>query len=722
MKKVLFIICIPLLLAISGFSQNIVDSLITVLEKDKPEGKERIDLLLKICLQTCNKYQQYRDQGMEYAMEVINTSKRIDDDYRLASGYHYLGRMYTAVDYDSAFFYLVRSRELYEEQGQIYNATLANTSLATLYLSYGHYDTALILYKSTFETFEQEPEYNKLMFSLNGVGRALMFLGNYSEALKYFKQSYAIIEREDVISRGIPELSNIAWVYYTIGSYDKVLEYLNMSLRICEAEKDSFILGKLYGNAAIVYQMQKDNENALEYHIKSLIISKRMNDHLSIPNTYMNIGDLYCDMKQYSEAEKYAIQSIELARELGNKGSIVHGLKLLSKIHYSREQYDKALKNSLEAQSIIDEIKLGNEQSGIKIEIGKIYLLKGEYLEALKYIQKGLNNAAAAGELKNICEADSLLSNIFELLGNTDSALFYRKLYSWHQDSLVNTEKETKIANLQIEYETEKKEQQIAILEKDNEVQELQIQQSRIFNWGLVGLVVVILLMALLFIRQNKLKNEHKTVVLEQKLLRLQMNPHFIFNVHSNILGFIENKKTESAARYLSTFSKLLRTTLESSRNDYIYLDEEINMIKAYLDLQKLLYENKFDYTLEVDDQLDPDDVSIPPMLIQPFIENAIKHGISQKTEKGNVFVRFKLEDKKVICEVEDDGVGREKAWEAEYKTRKEHKSLATSIILDRIKAINKKMKQKINLNIIDLRSDNNEPIGTMVVLNLPLS
>ncbi len=258
-------------------------------------------------------------------------------------------------------------------------------------------------------------------------------------------------------------------------------------------------------------------------------------------------------------------------------------------------------------------------------------------------------------------------------------------------------------------------------MEKENEVQELQIKQSRIFNWGLVGLVVIIVLMALLFIRQNKLKNEHKTVVLEQKLLRLQMNPHFIFNVHSNILGFIENKKTESAARYLSTFSKLLRTTLESSRNDYIYLDEEINMIKAYLDLQKLLYENKFNYTLEVDDQLDPDDVSIPPMLIQPFIENAIKHGISQKTEKGNVFVRFKLEDKKVICEVEDDGVGREKAWETKHRSKKEHTSLATSIINDRIHAINKKMKQKIKLAIVDLKSEDNLSTGTRVVLDLPL-
>jgi len=107
-------------------------------------------------------------------------------------------------------------------------------------------------------------------------------------------------------------------------------------------------------------------------------------------------------------------------------------------------------------------------------------------------------------------------------------------------------------------------------------------------------------------------------------------------------------------------------------------------------------------------------------MLIQPFIENAIEHGISHKETKGNIIIRFKLENKTVICEVEDDGVGREKAWETEYQKRKTHKSLATEIIKDRIQSLNKKLKQKINLSIIDLKTDTLEPIGTKVVLNIP--
>ncbi len=259
------------------------------------------------------------------------------------------------------------------------------------------------------------------------------------------------------------------------------------------------------------------------------------------------------------------------------------------------------------------------------------------------------------------------------------------------------------------------------MLRKESEIKDLKIQQSRMFLIGMGVLVLIMGFMALLFIRLNKARAHHKSVVLEQKLLRLQMNPHFIFNVQSNILNLINKKDNNSASRYLTKFSRLLRTTLESSRSDTIYLDDEVSMITDYLEMQNLLYDNRFEYKVIVDEKLDTEDVTIPPMLIQPFIENAIQHGIQHKDSMGHIIVRFIVKGNMLSCEIEDDGVGREKAWEAEYKDKKTHKSLATEIISDRIKLINKKMKQKISMNIIDLKSDNNQPLGTKVVLDLPL-
>jgi sensor histidine kinase YesM len=185
-------------------------------------------------------------------------------------------------------------------------------------------------------------------------------------------------------------------------------------------------------------------------------------------------------------------------------------------------------------------------------------------------------------------------------------------------------------------------------------------------------------------------------------------------------MNFIEKKQEVKAIQYLSNFSSLLRSTLETTRKDEILLAEENQGLVNYLELQKLRYENIFDYRIEMDERLDPEEVTIPPMLIQPFIENAIEHGIRHKRTKGHIVVRFILRDNRIICEVEDDGVGREKAWETELKYRAGRKSLATEIIQDRIDNINKRVKSKIRLSIIDLKSETNQALGTLVRLELP--
>jgi len=314
------------------------------------------------------------------------------------------------------------------------------------------------------------------------------------------------------------------------------------------------------------------------------------------------------------------------------------------------------------------------------------------------------------------------LYNIYTELGDYKKAHEYYVLSKQAEEEIFLETNQNLITMLESISENEKTKKTIALLASDNELKEMKINQSRMINFGIAGIFIIFILIGVLFLRQKKMQVERNTVVLEQKLLRLQMNPHFIFNALSNILILVDKKNTTSASMYLTTFAKLLRTTLECSRQENIFLEEEVSALKSYLELQKLSFENKFEYTVYVDDNIDPEAMAIPPMLIQPFIENAIQHGIRLKQDKGHIFVRFMLENNKVICEVEDDGVGREKAWEAKYQKRKTHKSLATTIINERIRTINKKMKQKIRLDIIDLKSEKNEPKGTKIVLNLPLS
>jgi sensor histidine kinase YesM len=193
------------------------------------------------------------------------------------------------------------------------------------------------------------------------------------------------------------------------------------------------------------------------------------------------------------------------------------------------------------------------------------------------------------------------------------------------------------------------------------------------------------------------------------------MNPHFLYNSLASIQKYIVTEDSQTASVYLSRFSNLVRNILDSSVEEFVSLEQEVNTIKYYLELQKVRYIEKMDYAIEVDEQLDIENIQVPPMLAQPFIENAIEHGIKHKQTKGLVTIRISGNNDRVILEVEDDGVGREKAQEFLNQKNIKHRSLATSITKERLKILNKKSRQKISLEIEDLKDSTNRGIGTKV-------
>jgi LytS/YehU family sensor histidine kinase len=312
----------------------------------------------------------------------------------------------------------------------------------------------------------------------------------------------------------------------------------------------------------------------------------------------------------------------------------------------------------------------------------------------------------------------NLIKASYYNMGDYKNALKYITLRDEANKEIYLEDNKVLIAMLEAESEAEKIKNQITILERDNEISNIRAEQARNMNIAIIFVFLIILVMGVLFFRQNRMRSNHKRIVLEQKLLRLQMNPHFIFNALSSIHSLINPKDVDRAADYMGRFSRLLRTSLESSREDYILLEDEISSMKNYMELQSLRYDNKFDYSIETDEAIDLESAIIPPMLLQPFIENAIEHGIRHKEDKGSIVVRFIRDGEKMSCEIEDDGIGREKT--RKIVKQKEHKSLATDIIRDRIAVLNKKIRQKISLSIIDLKSDADEAMGTLIRLDLP--
>lgn len=231
---------------------------------------------------------------------------------------------------------------------------------------------------------------------------------------------------------------------------------------------------------------------------------------------------------------------------------------------------------------------------------------------------------------------------------------------------------------------------------------------------------VIGLLFWLIRSREQRIVARHRAVELKQKLLRLQMNPHFIFNSLFAIQSYIYDHKTDEAGRYLSEFAHLIRLILSNSREEFIPLEKELETLKLYLHLQELRFEHKFDFHLEIDPEIAIELIAIPPMLAQPFIENALEHGFRGKPGRGSLRISFMLRDEKIRFEVADDGIGIKKALEIKDNQKGGHESMAVKITRERLNMLNRNRREKIILEILDVSLVDPGKQGTIVRFDIP--
>ncbi|MFK8006994.1 MAG: histidine kinase [Saprospiraceae bacterium] len=209
---------------------------------------------------------------------------------------------------------------------------------------------------------------------------------------------------------------------------------------------------------------------------------------------------------------------------------------------------------------------------------------------------------------------------------------------------------------------------------------------------------------------------------LELKALQSQMNPHFVFNALSSIRYYIQENKTEEAGDYLAKFAKLMRLFLESSKNKFAPLEKEIELIKLYVEMERLRFENKFQLTLKIGDDVNPLLISIPTMLIQPFVENAINHGLFHKESSGLLILDFNMQDEDtLLCIIEDDGIGREKAKKIRQESIKGYKSRGMQIVEERLEVLKHIEDVEIKIEIIDLKNLTGKNSGTKAILKIPI-
>lgn len=245
-------------------------------------------------------------------------------------------------------------------------------------------------------------------------------------------------------------------------------------------------------------------------------------------------------------------------------------------------------------------------------------------------------------------------------------------------------------------------------------------------TWWFIGLLILLLVLLvwlILYIRTRSLaKNyEHQLVELELKALRSQMNPHFIFNSLNSIQYFVLNKEPDEAYKYLTKFSQLMRMILQYSRVKFITLKDECQWLRTYLDLEKVRMDNDLEYEIDVHQYLVEDKVLIPSMMVQPYVENAIIHGLFNKEKDRKLKISFKAKDEMLICTIEDNGIGRDHSATLNKKKVNKHKSHGMKVTKDRIQVLSKNASSELNLSIEDLYDDEGNASGTKVTVSLPL-
>jgi hypothetical protein len=314
-----------------------------------------------------------------------------------------------------------------------------------------------------------------------------------------------------------------------------------------------------------------------------------------------------------------------------------------------------------------------------------------------------------------------ILVNIFKQQGNYKEAFNLNAIHEGLKDSIEKFQKRTEILDLQYKYQSRQKDDQIKLLSQENQLQGYKINQNRLMLFTVIVISALLSLVFILLLRQNRIKSSRKVTEFKQRLLRSQMNPHFIFNSLTSIQHFIVQQDDIKASVYLSRFSDLVRNILSNSHVELITLEEEINTIENYLELQKLRFPDRFEYKISINEKLNPESVQLPPMLTQPFVENAIEHGFKKFEDKGVISLVFNSKQDFLIISITDNGIGRKRSHELKSNQEKDHKSMATLITTERIKTINKKLKRRIHFEIVDLKDENGNATGTKVVFEIPL-
>ncbi len=519
------------------------------------------------------------------------------------------------------------------------------------------------------------PEFKK---ALQGLGAMNLKIGMYNEALKYFQESLSLnlsrSERQD-------RLLDISEAYYQMGNYDQALKVLNESPRSKVADQ--------------LFDTRVENQKAKIY--------ARQNNLSLTKQAYQNSLNSAAGQK----LEPKAAQSLQDTKE-----DIANVLNQEKKYDDEISVRQQAVKFNLENKNAVEVTK-------DKVAIGQTLEKKGESEAALKETEEAVTIADTLRNAKEQAKAYLALADLYQKNGRTQNALAtYRKYAAAVNES--EKQNETRLLEkselIKKQKDIEELTSSVSIGQRDYALEQQTVARQQLIIYGLLAIIAIIAVTSF-FIYKNAMASKRANQLLALKSLRSQMNPHFIFNALNSVNHFIATQDERAANQFLSEFSMLMRLVLENSQQDFISLQKEQEILSLYLKLEHYRFRDKFDYVIDLDESLNAESIEVPPMLIQPYLENAVWHGLRYKDTKGKLSLRIKKQDHNLVVEVCDDGIGRTKSAELKTENQKKHFSVGLKNIGERLAIINKLYKSNYHVSVTDPKSGT----GTEVKIYMPL-
>jgi len=543
------------------------------------------------------------------------------------------------------------------------------------------------------------------------LAKTMLFLGSYNlrigfikESMDYFNNTIVLAEKEHL--KGFVPIGHraIANVFLTLGKTREYNKSLLKSIEASQKENNTSLLKEGYyrlGSSLTGENRNYRKADSLEFQ------------DYKVPDSLV--------FRNFKKAD--SLLRICLGLSLKSKDTTLLTLSMANlgwnffreaKYDSAIKEYNRSLKYSLASKNHSNAANaLGN--------IGTTYRDMGRTAISMKYYAKAIEQAKLDNNFSSVFWIYLDMSDMYLQKRDTSNAFKNYVIYKKYSDIYTKQSNSQGMAEAKIRYEAETHAKELQLLS-------LRVSNQRLLIYGYTGLFILSLAIGILLYSRSRIDAKRRMSEMKQKIaevtqanLRQQMNPHFIFNTLNSIQYYMYQHDKLATNNYLTKFSSLMRKVLENSQHTSVPLRDELEALNLYLELEMIRFKDKFDFEIKVDDEIDPFLYKVPTMLIQPYVENSISHGLMPSEGKGMVKIALKLENEYISCIIEDNGIGREASHELRRKKENNHNSLGTRIVASRLDLVNALYGTSLKTIYTDLKNIKGEPEGTRVEIQIPI-